>query len=293
MTLNRRLLLKSAASTLAAGLMHRMTFAAASSQFGGWQIDVISDGYIDLPASRALPNASDEELQELFGKGAIDAGSYRADCNLVVLRKEDQVVLIDAGAGPAFLESTGVGLEALTSLGIEPDQVTHVLFTHAHPDHLWGVKDDFDELLFINAAHWISDSEWNYWTDPATVSRISADRQFFAVGAKDRLALIAEQTDRFKPEQEVLSGVVAIASYGHTPGHVSFQLNEGDESLVIIGDALTNVRYSFEHPAMLTGADQDGQMAAVISPIPEPAQWNATMVPTSLWDCSRSRQLTA
>lgn len=262
MNIPRRLWLKSAAASLMVAAMHKLTFAVARSQFGGWQIDVVSDGYIELPASRALPNASDDELQEYFGKGNIEAGSYRADCNLVVLRKDDQVVLIDAGAGPAFLESTGVGVEALASLDIEPDQVTHVLFTHGHPDHLWGVKDDFDELLFTNAEHWISDTEWNYWTDPSTVSRISADRQFFAVGAKDRLALIAEQTDRFKPEQEVIPDIIALASHGHTPGHVSFQLNAGNDSLVVIGDALTNSRFSFEHPSMMTGADQDSQIAA-------------------------------
>jgi len=258
--ISRRRFLKSAVATMVAGTTHRLTFAAASSQFGAWQIDVICDGYIELPVAGALPGVSDEELQQIFAKDAVETGTYRVDCNLVVLRREDQVVLIDAGAGPGFLDSTGVGVEALSALGIEPDQVTQVLFTHAHPDHLWGVKDDFDEVLFTSAAHWISETEWNYWTAPATVSQIASDRQFFAVGAKDRLALIAEQTERFKPEQEVLPGVTALATHGHTPGHVSFQLDTGDDSLVIVGDALTNVRFSFEHPSIVTGSDQDGQM---------------------------------
>ncbi len=266
MTINRRVFLKSLATTLAttvaAGASHKLAFAAASSRFGDWQIDVVSDGFIELPVARALPGASDDELQHFLGEETVASGSYRVACNLVVLRKADQVVLIDAGAGPSFLDSTGVAGEALSSLGIEADQVTHVLFTHAHPDHLWGVKDDFDEVLFTNAAHWISATEWNYWTDPATVSRISADRQFFAVGAKDRLALVAEQSDRFQPEQEVLPGIVAIDTSGHTPGHVAFQVNDGDNSLVIVGDALTNVRFSFEQPNRITGSDQDGQMAA-------------------------------
>lgn len=241
--------------------MGRLAFAAATSQFGDWQIDVISDGYIEMPVSRALPEASEDELNKYLGSEAVAAGSYRVACNLVVLRREEQVILIDAGAGPSFLDSTGIGIEALSALGVEPDQVTHVLFTHAHPDHLWGVKDDFDELLFTDATHWIAEPEWNYWTDPATVSRIAADRQFFAVGAKDRLALIADQSERFTASQEVLPGIVAIATHGHTPGHVSFQLEAGSESLVIVGDALTNVRYSFEQPSLLTSSDQDAPLA--------------------------------
>lgn len=260
MNTSRRLLLKSAAVALGGSAIHKLAFAAASSQFGSWQIDVISDGFIELPVARALPDASVEQRQEYLGSAIGE--TYRVDCNMVVLRRGDEVVLIDAGAGPAFLESTGTAIEALSALGIEPDQVTHVLFTHAHPDHLWGVKDDFDEVLFSNAAYWISASEWDYWTDPATVSRISEDRQFFAVGAKSRLALIAGQTGQFKPEQEVLPGITALATYGHTPGHVAFQLHSGSESLVIVGDALTNVRYSFEAPTLITGSDQDGTMAA-------------------------------
>jgi len=56
--------------------------------------------------------------------------------------------------------------------------------------------------------------------------------------------------------------VIAIATHGHTPGHVSFQLHAGDDSLLIVGDALTNSRFSLEYPSMLTGSDQDGQVAA-------------------------------
>jgi glyoxylase-like metal-dependent hydrolase (beta-lactamase superfamily II) len=54
-------------------------------------------------------------------------------------------VLFDVGSGPNFMASAGKIAEALDAIGVAPDAVTHVLFTHAHPDHIWGVKDDFDE----------------------------------------------------------------------------------------------------------------------------------------------------
>jgi glyoxylase-like metal-dependent hydrolase (beta-lactamase superfamily II) len=60
-------------------------------------------------------------------------------------------------------------------------------------------------------------------------------------------------------EGEVLPGIRAM----DTPGHVSFELRAGSESVVVIGDALTNSLFSFEKPNWRIGADQDAEMAVV------------------------------
>jgi len=168
-------------------------------------------------------------------------------------------VLFDAGSGPAFMPSAGKLWEALDAAGVAPDEVTHVLFTHAHPDHLWGVLDDFDDPVFANAAHMIGQAEHAYWTDPATVETIGEARASFAVGAARRLEAIADRLETFTPGQEVLPGILAHDTRGHTPGHVSFEIGQGNSAAMVVGDAIGNGHLALAHPGWASGADQDAE----------------------------------
>src|SRR5690606_3702710 len=87
-----------------------------------------------------------------------------------------------------FTSSTGRLAEGLTEAGIDPAEVTDVVFTHAHPDHLWGLTDDFDELVFPEADYHIGQVEWDFWSSPDLVDRVAEDRQSFVVGAQARFA---------------------------------------------------------------------------------------------------------
>ena len=139
--------------------------------------------------------------------------------------------------------------------------MTDIVFTHAHPDHLWGLLDDFGDPAFAEANMFIGQAEWDYWTNPATVDEIGQERQAFAVGAKRRLDLVAGQMQFFNDGDEVLPGIAAVASFGHTPGHMSFQVGAND-GVFIIGDAIGNGHISFANPAWEVGSDQDPAHAA-------------------------------
>ena len=64
--------------------------------------------------------------------------------------------------------------------------------------------------------------EADYWLDPATVETIGEARAAFAVGAKNRLEAIADGLNTFADGDTVIPGIVARATLGHTPGHMSF-----------------------------------------------------------------------
>jgi len=144
---------------------------------------------------------------------------------------------------------------------IDAAEVSHVVFTHAHPDHLWGLLDDFDDLLFPNAEHMISRIEWDYWIDENTRTRMPPERESFAVGARRLLLELEDQITLFDYEQEIIPGVQSIDTSGHTPGHTSFEIRSGSESVYVLGDALTNSNVSFEKPQWRNGADQDSAQA--------------------------------
>jgi len=157
------------------------------------------------------------------------------------------------------MPSSGKLVDAMAEIELDPSTVTHVVFTHAHPDHLWGLLDDFDELIFSEAKYMISKPEWDFWIDPSTFDKMPEDRQGFAVGARKYLSFLEEKITRFNYGEEILPGILALDTHGHTPGHSSFEIRSGSDSLLILGDAITNHAISFEKPGWRISSDQDAE----------------------------------
>jgi glyoxylase-like metal-dependent hydrolase (beta-lactamase superfamily II) len=105
----------------------------------------------------------------------------------------------------------------------------------------------------------IGQAEWEYWTDPATVDSIGEARASFAVGAARRLEAIADRLETFTGGQEVLPGIRAHDTPGHTPGHMAFEIRQGNAAAMVVGDAIGNGHLALAHPDWASGADQDAE----------------------------------
>lgn len=260
MTISRRKLIVNGFAGSAFGLPP-ISLAMAQTQLGQFKLTSLSDGSLTLPASMVLAPLSDADridVTERFDLGE----TLMPPCNITLLQTGDRTVLIDVGAGPEFMSSAGFLIDALDENGLTPDDITDVIFTHAHPDHIWGLTDDFDDLLFQDARYMIGETEWNYWTDPNTVNTIGEERTTFAVGAARRLDRIADRIEFFKDGDEVISGVAARATFGHTPGHMAFEVRDGSNAMMILGDCIGNHHVALEHPEWATGSDQDQEAGA-------------------------------
>lgn len=261
MQVDRRMVVTGLAATMATGLPQR-ALARTSVTLGDMEILSLSDGNLVLPGAFFFEGLPQDEVATILARHDLSAEQLEPPCNVTLMRHADRVVLFDAGAGPGFMPTAGALPDSLDALGVAPDDITHVVFTHAHPDHLWGVLDDFDELVFPNAEYMMGQTEWDYWRDPATVDRIGQDRAAFAVGAARRLEAIAERCSFFADGEEILPGIMAQASHGHTPGHMSLELRAGSEVVVVVGDAIGNGHVAFARPDWPSGADQDTEMGA-------------------------------
>ncbi|ADZ71112.1 MBL fold metallo-hydrolase [Polymorphum gilvum] len=240
-----------------AGLAPRIALAMPTLTLGEARLDVLSDGGLVLPLAFVLPEQSAEEIAALFAPHGMATDALRPDCNITLLRTGDRVVLFDAGAGANFQPTAGKLTANLEAAGIDPAEITDVVFTHGHPDHLWGVLDDFDEPVFGEARYWVPEAEWNYWRAEGTLDSTPEERKSFVVGAQARLAAIEERVTAVRPGAEVLPGVEAVATNGHTPGHMSYMLHGGGESVLVVGDAISNLVISFERPDWHSGTDHD------------------------------------
>lgn len=234
------------------------TRAVADIALGAKTVTTVSDGNLILPLDFVFPDVPQDELVALLeaaGQGA--GGAVEPDCNVTILKDGDRVVLFDVGSGPNFMPSAGKILDNIDAAGIAPEDVTDVLFTHAHPDHIWGLLDDFDEFVFPEANYYLNQVEWDYWRADDTLDAMPEARKSFVVGAQNRLAALEDVIQFFSWGDEVLPGIEAVDTRGHTPGHTSFAIHDGSESVHVIGDAATNSIISFAHPEWPSGSDHD------------------------------------
>lgn len=263
---SRRQLISSALKCATAATMPFSVegMAGSKADFAGSELFVLSDGNLSLPPDLILPNSISETEKSAFLKANnLDVPRFEPDCNLALWRTDERLVIFDVGAGTNFMPTAGKLLEDIEDMGIDPLDVTDVVFTHAHPDHLWGLLDDFDELAFPNAAYYMNEVEWDYWNNDNTIDQLPDVRKAFAVGAKNRLVYLKENITLFKYGAEILPGIEAVDTHGHTPGHTSFALHQGTESVLVIGDAITHPIISFQKASWPSGSDQDSEAGRV------------------------------
>lgn len=260
MPLTRRAFISGCAALPLAGQMSR--FAMAELSIGQGKLTTISDGHLTLPGDFIFEPMPQDDLAPLLRKAGISRETLTPDCNVSLYRDGTNTVLFDVGSGPDFQPSVGKLQEGLEVAGVAPEDVTHVVFTHAHPDHIWGLLDEFDDPLFYEATYMIGRAEFDYWWNPDTVNTIGETRASMAVGAKRRLEAIEDSIEFFTGDEEILPGIQAVSTPGHTPGHMSFEIRDGSEGALIIGDAIGNHHVALMRPDWPSGSDQDTDLGA-------------------------------
>ena len=229
-------------------------------EHGGFDITVFSDGFITLPAEVILPDVVSEDRPEILKRLGGTAESAPFQVNIPLIRTGNDLILVDIGSGLNFQASDGMLAANLKTAGVEPASITKVVFTHAHPDHAGAMVGPDRRLLYPNAAYFVSEAEWLFWTDPDYEASMPSVLHDFARGAQRDLSAVADRLTMVKPGDEIVSGMRVLGTRGHTPGHVSFELAGGD-GLVIAGDVVPSNIVFFEHPSWHFGFDTEPEIA--------------------------------
>lgn len=260
---NRRAFLAGAAALSASAGLPRPAWAQAaphSFRHGEFEVTVLSDGHLVLPAEIIAPDAPQEEVQALLASMGQGPEQVQAPTNAVLIRAGSDVVLIDTGAGSSFGETAGRLPDSLRAAGIDPGTITKVVYTHAHIDHIGGTISPGPAASYPQATHHLAAAEHAFWTDPGLLSRVPQEMQGLVTGAQSAITAIGDRLMLMKPGDEPVSGVRVLDTPGHTPGHISFEV-AGDEGLIITGDAITNPIIFFAHPEWAFGFDADPALA--------------------------------
>lgn len=239
-------------------------FAYANSDYGfthgEFQISVLSDGFITLPGEILVPDVSTQERADILARVDAPGGIVRARTNIPLIRKGDDLILVDIGAGRKYQSSDGDLTDNLKAAKIDPADVTKIVFTHCHPDHIWATVAEDGSLRFPNATYYVGAAEWNFWMDPDYLTSMPKGLHDFAKGAQRDLGAVRDRIVMLQPGDDVVAGMGVLDTPGHTPGHLSLEL-AGPEELIITADVANNEIISFEHPDWTFGYDTDPELA--------------------------------
>jgi len=170
----------------------------------------------------------------------------------------DHTILIDTGTGRA---TGGDGVAPrLATRGIGPDDVTHILLTHFHVDHIGGLFDQDKNLCFPRANLIAHHRERDYWLGATPQFSTESQREQYTFA--QRLKPFSHRITWTQPG-DVLPGIELIHLPGHTPGHSGFRIRSQNQSLFMIGDIFHQPRTQAANPDVGVEFDVDPLQAVL------------------------------
>ena len=161
----------------------------------------------------------------------------------LLLESEDKKILIDTGNGdkwsPRMRKIFKIETEthilplSLNRHGISVEDITDVICTHLHFDHVGGnTRFDGDQIIptFPNAKHWIQEENWQLANHPHEKDRASYLAENWQVLAENGLLEI------LKSEQELFNSIQLEIVHGHTAGQQLPLISDGTTTLMYGGD---------------------------------------------------------
>jgi glyoxylase-like metal-dependent hydrolase (beta-lactamase superfamily II) len=217
------------------------------TRFSVGSLEVISlrDGGITVPNDNKVLaiDRTREEVSALLTANGLAGESLDLSIQPLLVRDGQRLVLIDAGAGAYMGPTPGRLPASLRAAGIDPAEITDVLISHGHGDHVVGLVDESNGLTFPNAVIRISAPEW---------TAMQADEEIGYV-----VTAITAKVETFQPNAQITPSIKAYAINGHTPGHTGYEIASGDEKLLYIGDAMHHQVISVQQPTWTIAFDGD------------------------------------
>ncbi|MDR2358454.1 MAG: MBL fold metallo-hydrolase [Prevotellaceae bacterium] len=196
---------------------------------------------------------------EILKKYAPD-GIIPSAVNAFLIYRYGQLTLIDAGFGRKLFDR-------LQSLGFTADDISVVLLTHLHGDHIGGLLRD-GKAAFPNATVYLSKQEYDYWTSSEEMNKLPENRRGGFENAQKTLAAYGDRVFIFEPakidaevQREVIPGIYGVAAYGHTPGHTLYKIDLGTEEFLVWADLTHATAVQLPHPEIAVTYDVHPEQA--------------------------------
>jgi glyoxylase-like metal-dependent hydrolase (beta-lactamase superfamily II) len=209
-----------------------------------------------------IRDVSVDDTKAALAKAGLTTEFMPIPLTVLVLKIGDKHIMIDAGSGVGQWQANATHLPAnMKAAGIDRRQISTILVSHFHPDHVWGLMEKgTNDAVFPEAELVVNSIEYKFWTEPGRVEKLPEGRR---VAAK-RIADVFPTWNNWRLVEsgaEVAPGIRILEAFGHTPGHSVFLVTSGSDQLLVSNDTMYVPALLAPHPDWQGAYDQDGPMA--------------------------------
>jgi len=183
--------------------------------------------------------------------GPDDSPENAMDVNCIYIEGEGRRILVDTGCGTQFQAAAGKLVRNLETEGIKTGEITDIIITHTHIDHIGGMVNKEGGLGFPNARYTITRKEWQHLLEPPGSNEWH--NTLFAPARRD-LVPLKERFNLVGDGYRILPGIKLIPAGGHTPGNIIVDIQSSGERLLCVGDII-HIPLELKEPEKLAFLD--------------------------------------
>ncbi|CAH0339383.1 MBL fold metallo-hydrolase [Rhizobium sp. CECT 9324] len=228
---------------------------------GKFEVVVVKDGArpSDNPQEIFGTNQTPEVVGALLEANFLPADKFVNSFSPTLINTGSDVILFDTGFGEGGrANGNGRLLEGLTAAGYKREDVTIVVLTHLHGDHIGGLMEG-GAPAFPNARYVTGQAEYDFWVDPA---RAGTPAEGGHKGVLANVKPLADKMTFIGDGGEVVSGITGMAAFGHSPGHMIYSVESEGRQLVLTADTANHFVLSLQRPDWEVRFDMDKTAAA-------------------------------
>ena len=260
---------------LTIGLLLAAGIAAAAApqakgQAPGWyrmmvgdiEVTALSDGTVALPVDKLLTNTSPAKVQAALSRAYLKA-PVETSVNGYLVNTGSKLVLIDAGAAGLFGPTLGNLVSQPQGLGLPAGAGRRDLH-HPPAPRSRGRHHGDGKAVFPNAVVRVDKRDADFWLSKDNLDKAPDANKGFFQGAQGAVKPYADagKLKTFDGAGELVPGIKAVSTYGHTPGHTVYAIESKGQKMMVWGDLMHVAAVQFPEPAVTIQFDADSKKAA-------------------------------
>jgi glyoxylase-like metal-dependent hydrolase (beta-lactamase superfamily II) len=234
---------------------------------GDFEVTVVTDGTATNPLSDDyIANAPKADVNADLAANFLPQDKVSNSYTPVVINTGSKLVAIDTGLGLGMFEQSkgavGQYHSNLQAAGIDRNAVDVVIISHFHSDHINGLVVPENKPAFPNAEIMVPEIEAAFWADESNTSKLPEPARPQMGNVKRVMGIVGSKVTKYQAGKELVPGITAIATPGHTPGHTSHMVASGNGKVLMQADVTAGAAPLFvRHPEWHLRFDTDKPQA--------------------------------